>query len=123
MKLIQAIIGRKDFEEVKAALEAIGVDEIMESDIVSHGSKDRETVSYRGVEGAVNSMRRTKLEVMVAEELVSKVVKTIRTFAGGGLRQDCRIFLLSSVDTYQLSTVLSFNLVERAFAEPCRSAR
>lgn len=100
MKLIEAIIRPNNLDEVKDAMLKLGIEEMMESEIISHGSKKGETMSYRGAEFALDFIKKIKVEIVAADELVAKVVKTIRDVAGTGRKEDCRIFILSFIEAY-----------------------
>jgi len=100
MKLIETIIRPVNLAEVKAAMQELGIEEIMESEIISHGSKKVESMSYRGAEYATDFMKKIKVEIIAADNIVAKVVKTIRDIAGTGRKEDCRIFVLSFIDAY-----------------------
>jgi len=97
MKLVEAIIRPAKLQEVKTALREMGIQEIMESEIISHCSAI-EALSYRGAEYVTDFIRKIKVEIVAADELVSRVVKTIGTIAGTERREDCRIFVLSFVE-------------------------
>jgi nitrogen regulatory protein P-II 1 len=98
MKLVEAIIRPVDLKEVKAALQDIGIEEIMESELISHGGKNGEAMSYRGAEYVVDFIKKIRVEIIAADNLVAKVVKTIRGIAGTERKEDCRIFILSFVE-------------------------
>ena len=100
MKLIEAIIKPINLTEVKAAMQMLDIEEMMESEIISHGSKKLEIMSYRGAEYATDFIKKIKVEIIAADDLASRVVKTIRGIAGTGRKEDCRILVLSFVDAY-----------------------
>ena len=100
MKLIETIIRPVNLAEVKAAMQELGIEEIMESEIISHGSKKADTMSYRGAEYATDFIKKIKVEIIAADNLVAKVVKTIREIAGTERKEDCRIFVLSFIEAY-----------------------
>jgi nitrogen regulatory protein P-II 1 len=98
MKLIEAVIRPLNLEEVETALkdmgvEEIGAEEIMVSQPVSNGSKTKGASFYRGVEYVANVMTKMKVEIIVADGLVDKVVETIRQIARTDRKEDCRIFI------------------------------
>jgi nitrogen regulatory protein PII len=57
-------------------------------------------MSYRGAEYATDFIKKIKVEIIAADDLASRVVKTIRGIAGTGRKEDCRILVLSFVDAY-----------------------
>ena len=100
MKLIEAIIKPINLTEVKAAMQMLDIEEIMESEIISHGSNKAETMSYRGSEYATDFIKKIKVEIIAADNIVGKVVKTIRDIAGTGRKEDCRIFILPFIEAF-----------------------
>jgi nitrogen regulatory protein P-II 1 len=100
MKIIEAIIRPVKLAEVNVAMQELGIEEMMESEIISHGSKTEEIMSYRGAEYATDFIKKIKIEIIAADSLVAKVVKTIRDIAGTGRKEDCRIFILSFIEAY-----------------------
>ena len=100
MKLIEAIIKPINLTEVKAAMQKLDIEEMMESEIISHGSQSVETISYRGAEYATDLIKKIKVEIIAADDLASRVVKTIRGIAGTERKEDCRILVLSFIDAY-----------------------
>ena len=102
MKLIEAVIGPINLDEVKTALQDMGIDdigveEIMVSRLVRNGLKKGEALFYRGAEYIPDFMEKMKVEIIAADGLVDKVVETIRKIAGTGLKGDCRIYILPLV--------------------------
>ena len=116
MKLVEAIISSDSFAEVRSALEQIGVDEITESQVSGHSGRNVEIMSCPGAEYAVSFIRKIKVEVVAADDLVGKVVQTIRNIAGCQHREDCRVFILAPVDVFQLSSMLSFKFLQETLS-------
>lgn len=99
MKLIEAMIRPFNLEEVKTALQEMGIDEIgveeiMVSQLVSNGFKKGKELFYRGAEYAPDFMTKMKVEIIAADGLVDKIVETIRKIAGTERKGDCRIYIL-----------------------------
>jgi len=104
LKLIEAVIKPGNMDEVKTALqqlgvEEIGVEEIMVSKPVSQDSKKRETIFYRGAEYVTDFMTKIKVEIIAADYLVNKVAETILKIAATGQKSDCRIYILPVIET------------------------
>jgi nitrogen regulatory protein PII len=55
-------------------------------------------MSYRGAEYATDFIKKIKVEIIAADNLVAKAVKTIREIAGTERKEDCRIFVLSFIE-------------------------
>ena len=98
MKLIIAVIQPFKLEEVRAALTDLGIQGLMVSEIQGYGRQSGHTEIYRGAEYTVNFVPKIKLEIVVAEETVAKVVDTISSTAKTGKIGDGKIFV-SSVDS------------------------
>ena len=99
MKLIKAVIRPGKLEEVKAALLKIGIEEFMECAIVCHGRHKGQTMIYRGVEYVSNFAQKVKLEILAADDCVGKVIEVIGNIARTQRMEDCRIYILPSLET------------------------
>ena len=77
MKLIKAIIKPFKLEEVKDALSEIGVEGMTVSEVKGFGRQKGHTEIYRGSEYTVDFLPKVKLEIAVADDLVTKVVDAI----------------------------------------------
>ncbi|MBJ6724487.1 P-II family nitrogen regulator [Geomesophilobacter sediminis] len=100
MKLVEAIIKPAKVDEVKLALEEMGVEEIMETEVITHNHSCEGTMTYRGARYVVDMITRVRVDVVAADDLVAKVVKAIRGIAETGRREDCRILVLDYVEAY-----------------------
>ncbi len=94
MKLIEAIIKPFKLDEVKDALNEIGVMGITVSEVKGFGRQKGHTELYRGAEYVVDFIPKVKLEIVVPDEMVTKVVETIENAAKTGRIGDGKIFVL-----------------------------
>jgi len=94
MKLVEAIIKPFKLDEVKEALNGIGIEGITVSEVKGFGRQKGHTELYRGAEYVVDFIPKVKLEIAIADELVAKVVETIETTAKTGRIGDGKIFVL-----------------------------
>ena len=94
MKYIIAIIKPHKLEEVRAALEAIGVQGITASEVKGHGRQRGHTEFYRGAEYKISFVPKVKLEIAVEASLAPQVIEAISTAAGTGQIGDGKIFVL-----------------------------
>ena len=78
MKKIEAIIKPFKLEDVKEALFEIGISGITVSEVKGHGRQQGHTELYRGAEYVVDFLPKVKIEIVVKEEEVEKVIR-IRT--------------------------------------------
>jgi len=104
MKLIEAIIKPFKLDEVKDALNAIGIEGITISEVKGFGRQKGHTELYRGAEYVVDFIPKIKMEIAVSDELVSKVVETIQTSAKTGRIGDGKIFIINLEDAVRIRT-------------------
>ncbi len=104
MKLIEAIIKPFKLDEVKDALNAIGIEGITVSEVKGFGRQKGHTELYRGAEYVVDFIPKIKMEIAVSDDLVSKVVETIQTTAKTGRIGDGKIFIISLEEAVRIRT-------------------
>jgi nitrogen regulatory protein P-II 1 len=104
MKLIEAIIKPFKLDEVKDALNEIGITGITVSEVKGFGRQKGHTELYRGAEYVVDFIPKIKLEIAVADELVAKVVETIVNTAKTGRIGDGKIFILPMEEAIRIRT-------------------
>jgi nitrogen regulatory protein P-II 1 len=97
MTKIEAIIRTSKLEEVKTALHDIGVEGMTVLEVRGHGRQKGHTEFYRGQEYTVDLIPKTKVELVLAGEMVEKAVQAIMNAARTGKIGDGKIFL-SRVD-------------------------
>ncbi len=91
MKLIETVINRLKLEEVRCALDEIGVEDFVESDVIAHSHQKGQVMIFRGARFVANLVEKVKLEIITADDAVGKVVEAIGTIARTGRKEDCRI--------------------------------
>src|SRR5664279_4816986 len=94
MKLVEAVIKPFKLDEVKDALNAIGIEGITVSEVKGFGRQKGHTELYRGAEYVVDFIPKIKLEIAITDDLVPKVVETILAAARTGRIGDGKIFVL-----------------------------
>ncbi|MBT0653565.1 P-II family nitrogen regulator [Geomobilimonas luticola] len=104
MKLIEAIIKPFKLDEVKDALNEIGIEGITVCEVKGFGRQKGHTELYRGAEYVVDFIPKVKLEIAVADELVAKVVETIEATAKTGRIGDGKIFILPLDEAVRIRT-------------------
>jgi nitrogen regulatory protein P-II 1 len=97
MTKVEAIIQVSKLEAVKEALHEVGVEGMTVFEARGHGRQKGHTEFYRGREYTVDLIPKVKLEIVVADDMVEKVVQAITTAARTGKIGDGKIFL-SRVD-------------------------
>lgn len=94
MKKIEAIIKPFKLDEVKVALNEIGIQGMTISEVKGYGRQKGHKEIYRGAEYVVDFIPKTKIEIVVAASEVDRVVNTIRDAAHTGKIGDGKIFVL-----------------------------
>ncbi len=102
MKLIIAIIKPFKLEEVKEALAGIGVEGMTVTEVKGFGRQKGHTEIYRGSEYTVDFLPKTKIELVVGDDLAAKAVDTIAAAAKTGKIGDGKIFVLSVEDVVRI---------------------
>ncbi|MDD5285961.1 MAG: P-II family nitrogen regulator [Desulfuromonadaceae bacterium] len=104
MKLIEAIIKPFKLDEVKDALNEIGIEGITVSEVKGFGRQKGHTELYRGAEYVVDFIPKIKMEIAVSDDLVNKVVETIQNSAKTGRIGDGKIFIISLEEAIRIRT-------------------
>ena len=104
MKKIEAIIKPFKLEEVKEALTELGITGMTITEVKGYGRQKGHTEVYRGAEYKVEFNPKTKVELVVDTELVSKAVTAIREAANTGKIGDGKIFVLAVEDVMRIRT-------------------
>jgi nitrogen regulatory protein P-II 1 len=93
MTKVEAIIQISKLDAVKEALHEVGVEGMTVFEARGHGRQKGHTEFYRGREYTVDLIPKAKLEIVLADEMVEKVVQAIITAARTGKIGDGKIFL------------------------------
>ena len=93
MTKVEAIIQVSKLDAVKDALHEVGVEGMTVFEARGHGRQKGHTEFYRGREYTVDLIPKAKLEIVLADEMVEKVVQAITSAARTGKIGDGKIFL------------------------------
>ncbi len=93
MKLVTAIIKPFKLEDVKEALAKVGVEGMTVTEVKGFGRQKGHTEIYRGSEYTVDFLPKVKVEIAVADEVVSKVVAAVISGAKTGKIGDGKVFV------------------------------
>ncbi len=104
MKKIEAIIKPFKLDEVKEALQEVGLQGITVTEAKGFGRQKGHTELYRGAEYVVDFLPKVKIEVVLPDDLVEKAVEAIQTAARTGRIGDGKIFILSIDDAIRIRT-------------------
>ena len=104
MKKIEAIIKPFKLDEVKDALNAIGIHGMTITEVKGFGRQKGHVEVYRGTEYEINFLPKIKIEVVVPDSIIDKVMSTIIEKAKTGDIGDGKIFLCSLEDIIRIRT-------------------
>lgn len=104
MKKVEAIIKPFKLDEVKEALNDIGIQGITVSEVKGFGRQKGHTELYRGAEYVVDFIPKIKMEIIVGDELVHKVIETIEMAAKTGRIGDGKIFVTNVEEVVRIRT-------------------
>jgi nitrogen regulatory protein PII len=95
MKRIEAIINPLKLDDVKKALNGMGIHEISTTRINGHGRQKGHKEIHRGTKFVVDFVPKVRIEVIVNPNLVNLVIEKIRDTANSGKIGDGKIFISS----------------------------
>jgi nitrogen regulatory protein P-II 1 len=104
VKKIEAIIKPFKLDDVKEALTEIGVIGMTVTEVRGFGRQKGHTELYRGSEYTVDFLPKVKIEVVVAQPLVDKVVAVIAGAAKTGSIGDGKVFVLPIDEAVRIRT-------------------
>ncbi|MBY0585967.1 P-II family nitrogen regulator [bacterium] len=104
MKKVEAVIRHHKLDEVKTSLSEAGIAGITVTEVRGFGRQKGHVESYRGVEYTVDLLPKIKLEIVVPDDLVSKVTTAIIKSARTGEIGDGKIFISDLVDITRIRT-------------------
>jgi nitrogen regulatory protein PII len=104
MKKIEAIVRPNKVEDIKDALDKIGLHGMTVTEVRGHGRQKGHTATYRGKEYDVSLLPKTKVEVVVDEAAVDAAVQAITAAARTGEIGDGRIFVVPIEHSYKIRT-------------------
>ena len=94
MKKIEAIIKPFKLDDVKEALNGIGIKGMTISEVKGYGRQKGHTEIYRGAEYVIDFLPKLKIEIVVPADQVDKVIETMVAAAKTGKIGDGKIFVL-----------------------------
>jgi nitrogen regulatory protein PII len=104
MKKIEAIIKPFKLDDVKEALNEIGIHGMTISEVKGYGRQKGHKEIYRGAEYVVDFIPKTKIEVVVESDMAEKVISTIQDAANTGKLGDGKIFVVSVEQAIRVRT-------------------
>lgn len=104
MKLITAIIQPHRVDEVRAALEAAGVNGVTVSEAAGYGRQKGHTEVYRGAEYTVDLVPKTRLEILVDDADATSVADAVVNAAQTGKIGDGKVWITTVEDVVRVRT-------------------
>jgi nitrogen regulatory protein P-II 1 len=104
MKKIEAIIKPFKLDEVKEALQELGVQGMTVLEAKGYGRQKGHTELYRGAEYVVDFLPKIKIEVVIADDQLQAALEVIQTAARTGRIGDGKIFVSDIVEVVRIRT-------------------
>ncbi len=104
MKKIEAIIKPFKLDEVKEALQEVGLQGITVTEAKGFGRQKGHTELYRGAEYVVDFLPKVKIEVVLLDEMLDRAIEAILSAAKTGRIGDGKIFISPVEDAIRIRT-------------------
>ncbi len=104
MKKIEAIIKPFKLDDVKEALQDVGVQGMTVLEAKGYGRQKGHSELYRGAEYVIDFLPKIKIEVVVPDDMVASVVEAIQAAARTGKIGDGKIFVSDVLDVIRIRT-------------------
>ena len=104
MKKIEAVIKPFKLDEVKVALQELGVQGMTVLEAKGYGRQKGQTELYRGAEYVVDFLPKIKIEVVVADDQLDSALEAITTAARTGRIGDGKIFVSEIIEVLRIRT-------------------
>jgi len=104
VKKVEAIIKPFKLDEVKQALSEVGIAGLTATEVKGFGRQKGHTELYRGAEYVVDFLPKVKVEVVVSDQMVGRVVEVIERAAKTGRIGDGKIFVVPVEEVIRIRT-------------------
>jgi nitrogen regulatory protein P-II 1 len=104
VKKIEAIIKPFKLDEVKEALQEVGLQGITVTEAKGFGRQKGHAELYRGAEYIVDFLPKVKIEIVISDDLVEKAIDAIRRAAQTGRIGDGKIFVSNVEEAIRIRT-------------------
>ena len=104
MKKIEAIIKPFKLDEVKEALQELGVQGMTVIEAKGYGRQKGQTELYRGAEYVVDFLPKIKIEIVIADDQLDRAVEAISAAARTGRIGDGKIFISEVLEVVRIRT-------------------
>jgi nitrogen regulatory protein P-II 1 len=102
MKKIEAIIQPFKLDEVKEALQALGIEGMTISEVRGHGRQKGHKEVYRGQEYTVDLLPKVKIELVISDSRLDEVTRTVVEAARTGKIGDGKIFVFDVLEAIRI---------------------
>ena len=104
MKLVMAVIKPFKLDDVREALNELGVQGLTASEVKGYGRQKGQTEIYRGAEYAVSFLPKVKVEVFVDDNQIDSIVEVLAKAANTGRIGDGKIFVIDVQSAMRIRT-------------------
>ncbi|MFI5321956.1 MAG: P-II family nitrogen regulator [Thermodesulfobacteriota bacterium] len=104
MKKVEAIIKPFKLDDVKESLKEVGVQGLTVTEVKGFGRQKGHTELYRGAEYVIDFLPKIKLEIVVSDDMVTKVIDAIMDSAKTGKIGDGKIFIFPMEEVIRIRT-------------------
>jgi nitrogen regulatory protein P-II 1 len=101
---IEAVIKPYKLDEVKDALNKIGIQGMTVTEVKGHGRQKGHTEIYRGAEYTITFIPKIKIEIVVNDTIVEKVIDVIKSSANTGNIGDGKLFTIPVEEAVRIRT-------------------
>jgi nitrogen regulatory protein P-II 1 len=104
MKKVEAVVRPHLLDAVKTALQEVGIVGMTVSEVKGFGRQKGHTETYRGSEYKVDFLPKVKIEVVVVDEIVEKVIEAVLRTGKTGKFGDGKIFVTALENVVRIRT-------------------
>jgi nitrogen regulatory protein P-II 1 len=104
VKRLDCIVRTNKVEEIKSALEEVGIFGLTTEPVRGHGRQQGRTEFYRGSTYSINLLPKARIELIVRDEQVEPAIEAICTAARTGEIGDGKIFIADVLDVIRIRT-------------------
>src|SRR3989475_4088804 len=104
MKLIKSIVRPNKVDEVRDALEKLGIGGVTVTEVRGHGKQKGHTAVYRGKEYQITLLPKMQIETVVPDDVVDAAIQAIIAAARTGEIGDGRVFVTPVLRSYKIRT-------------------
>ena len=104
MKMIAAVVQPHRLDEIREALNSIGIHGMTASEVQGYGRQGGHKEIYRGAEYDIHFVPKIKIEIVVSDDQEDSVVEAICTAAKTGKIGDGKIFVYDTTKAFRIRT-------------------